>query len=423
MNFIDELISRNYFYQSTDLERLRWIDQNRKIVAYVGFDCTAKSLHIGNLIQIMILRLLQQHNHKPIVVIGGATTKIGDPSGKDEVRKLITDDEIQQNLSGIKRSLEKFIQFGDGEYDAILINNQQWLESLNYISFLRDYGKLISVNRMLTMESVKSRLERNSPLTFLEFNYMLLQAYDFYYLHKNYGCNLQIGGSDQWGNIIMGVEIIKKLLGGKDREVFGLTTQLITNPDGKKMGKTVDGAVWLNAEMYSPYKYFQYWRNIADSDVVRFATLYGEFSNVEIGHLMQLTQEDVNAAKKQVAHKITMLCHGKEAADQALYTAIKVFEDGAFDDNLPTFTLTIRSKQDMMLVTELLIKTGLTNTKSEGKRLISSHAIKINNEKVTNSNASISMWQFVGQRLKISSGKKQHVLVKINSDCINQNTT
>ncbi|WP_064644361.1 tyrosine--tRNA ligase [Orientia tsutsugamushi] len=411
MHFINEFINRGYFYQSTDLTRLTQISNSSQIVAYIGFDCTAQSLHVGNLMQIMILRLLQQCGHKSIVVIGGATTKIGDPSEKDKLRRIITNDEIQQNISGIKRSLKKFIKFDETKNDVLLLNNQEWLDSINYINFLRDYGRAFSVNKMLTMNSVKSRLERHTPLSFLEFNYMLLQAYDFYYLNKYYNCNLQIGGSDQWGNITMGVDLVKKL---SNNEVFGLTTPLITNSSGEKMGKTVNGAVWLNEDMCSPYNYFQYWRNIEDNDVIRFAKLYGEFSEVELSKLTELFFNNINEAKKQIAYKITLLCHGRDEANKALNTAIQIFEHKKADENLPTFTIKNCNNLKVGIpITELLVTIGLAKTKSEGKRLIQGNGIRINNIKVNNINLVVQLHDFIDQVITVSLGKKCHILVKI----------
>ncbi|KJV57278.1 tyrosine--tRNA ligase [Orientia chuto str. Dubai] len=406
MSFINKFINQGYFYQSTNLITLKQISNRGQLTAYIGFDCTAKSLHVGNLMQIMVLRLLQQYSHRAIIVIGGATTKIGDPSGKDKLRRIITNEEIQQNIVGIKKSLSKFIKFDKN--DILFLNNQEWLDSLNYVNFLRDYGSLFSINKMLTMNSVKSRLERHTTLSFLEFNYMLLQAYDFYYLNKHYNCNLQIGGSDQWGNITMGVDLVKKLSG---TEVFGLTTPLITNSSGKKMGKTVDGAIWLNEDMCSPYNYFQYWRNIEDDYVIRFAKLYGEFSALEIAKLKELSLNNINEAKKQVAYKITLLCHGEEEANKALNTAIQIFEHKTLDENLPTFTLTDINAG--IPITTLLLLIGFAKTKSEGKRLIQGNGIKINNVKVTDTNLIIQSQNFINQVIKVSLGKKHHVVVKI----------
>ena len=278
MTFLEEFKKRGYFYQCTNEEGLLEKMQNQKIVVYLGFDCTAASLHVGNLMQVMILRLLQQHGHKPIVLIGGATTKIGDPTGKEEARKYLSDDDIASNIAGIKKSLAKFLRFGDGASDALLLNNSNWLETIGYIEFLRSMGRMFSVNRMLSMDSIRLRLELEQSLTFLEFNYMLLQAYDFYYLNKEFNCDLQLGGSDQWGNIVTGVDLVRKV---NAKEAFGLTTPLLTTASGVKMGKSLSGAVWLNEEQLTPYDYYQYWRNTEDAVVLKFAILYCEFYDQE----------------------------------------------------------------------------------------------------------------------------------------------
>jgi len=336
MTFFSEFKKRGYFYQCTNENTLEQKMQDQKIAAYIGFDCTAKSLHVGNLMQVMILRLLQQHGHKPIVLIGGATTKIGDPTGKEEARKYLSDQEIESNIAGIKESLSKFIKFGDGPTDAIMLNNSEWLENIGYIEFLRTMGKMFSINRMLTMDSVRLRLEREQSLTFLEFNYMLLQAYDFYYLNKEFNCDLQLGGSDQWGNIVTGVDLVRKVNGN---ESFGLTTPLLTTASGSKMGKSVSGAVWLNEEQLSPYDYYQYWRNTEDADVVKFARLYCEFSDEEAKSFDVMAEENINEAKKKLAHVVTSLCHGQAKADAAQETAIAVFEKGHVGNDLPTITV------------------------------------------------------------------------------------
>ena len=293
MTFIEEFKKNGYFYQCTNIEALEKKMAQEKIVAYVGFDCTAESLHVGNLMQIMILRLLQNHGHKPIILIGGGTTKIGDPTGKEEARKYLTDENISKNMTGIKKSLSKFIRFGDGASDAIMLNNADWLDQIGYIEFLREYGRNFSVNRMLTMDSVKTRLEREQSLSFLEFNYMLLQAFDFYHLNKTQNCSLQLGGSDQWGNIVTGVELIRKM--GK-KESFGLTTPLLTTSSGAKMGKSISGAVWINEEHLSSYDYYQYWRNTEDADVNKFAKLYCEFTVQEEEEFESLINKNINSS-------------------------------------------------------------------------------------------------------------------------------
>lgn len=410
MTFIEEFINKGYFHQCTDLDRLTSITKETKIAAYIGFDCTATSLHIGSLMQIMILRLLQQHGHKPIVIIGGGTSKIGDPSGKDEARKALTKEDIAKNAEGIKKSLSKFIKFGDGKSDAIMLDNSEWLDSLNYLDFLRDFGSYFSVNRMLTMDSVKLRLEREQHLSFLEFNYMLLQAYDFYYLSKHYNCSLQLGGSDQWGNIVMGADLIRKISG---KEVFGMTTPLLTTSSGAKMGKTAAGAVWLNEELLSPYDYYQYWRNCEDADVIRFAKLYSELNTEEFIKFESLAAEDINAAKKQLAYELTKLCHCEQAAKSALETAVKIFEQGQIDENLPTVVLEPEILQTGISAYELFHEAGLASSKSEARKLIRGKGAKINDELVTDENMIINTNFLLDKNvIKLSAGKKRHILVR-----------
>ncbi|WP_341757560.1 tyrosine--tRNA ligase [Candidatus Tisiphia endosymbiont of Ditula angustiorana] len=409
--FIKNFDSKGFLYQCTDLEKLTELMKNSKISAYIGFDCTAQSLHVGSLMQIMILRLLQQYGHKPIVLLGGATSKIGDPTGKDEARKPLTKEEIAKNAEGIKKSLSKFIKFGTGENDAILVDNSNWLESLNYLYFLRNFGSFFSVNRMLSMDSVKLRLEREQHMSFLEFNYMLLQAYDFYHLNKLYGCSLQIGGSDQWGNIVMGVDFTRKLTGN---EVFGMTTPLLTTASGNKMGKSIGGAVWLNEDMLSPYDYYQYWRNCEDQDVVKFAKLYSELGEDEMQEFILLSASDINSAKKQLAFNLTKLCHGEEAAITALETASKVFEQGEIDTNLPTIYVGQGRLALGIPAYELLYEAGLAKSKSEGRRLIRGAGAKINNQLIQDENMVIDLtFMQDNQLIKISAGKKKHVLIRL----------
>ncbi|WP_367364624.1 tyrosine--tRNA ligase [Candidatus Tisiphia endosymbiont of Nedyus quadrimaculatus] len=409
--FIKNFDSKGFLYQCTDLEKLTELMKNSKISAYIGFDCTAQSLHVGSLMQIMILRLLQQYGHKPIVLLGGATSKIGDPTGKDEARKSLAKEEIAKNAEGIKKSLSKFIKFGTGENDAILVDNSNWLESLNYLDFLRNFGSFFSVNRMLSMDSVKLRLEREQHMSFLEFNYMLLQAYDFYHLNKLYGCSLQIGGSDQWGNIVMGVDFTRKLTGN---EVFGMTTPLLTTASGNKMGKSIGGAVWLNEDMLSPYDYYQYWRNCEDQDVVKFAKLYSELGEDAMQEFILLSASDINSAKKQLAFNLTKLCHGEEAAMTALETASKVFEQGEIDTNLPTVYVEQGRLALGIPAYELLYEAGLAKSKSEGRRLIRGAGAKINNQLIQDENMVIDLtFMQDNQLIKISAGKKKHVLIRL----------
>ncbi|MCC8418540.1 MAG: tyrosine--tRNA ligase [Rickettsia endosymbiont of Glossina mortisans submortisans] len=411
MSFIEEFINKGYFHQCTDLDRLTTITKETKIAAYIGFDCTATSLHIGSLMQIMILRLLQQHGHKPIVIIGGGTSKIGDPTWKDEARKISSKEDIAKNAEGIKKSLSKFIKFGESGSDAIMLDNAEWLDSLNYLDFLRDFGSYFSVNRMLTMDSVRLRLEREHHLSFLEFNYMLLQAYDFYYLSKHYNCSLQLGGSDQWGNIVMGADLIRKISG---KEVFGMTTPLLTTASGAKMGKTAAGTVWLNEDLLSPYDYYQYWRNCEDADIVRFAKLYSELTEEELNKFESLAVEDINAAKKQLAYELTKLCHSEQAAKSALETAVKIFEQGEIDENLPTVVLEQEVLQAGISAYELFHEAGLASSKSEARKLIRGKGAKINDEVFADENMIINTTFLLDKNvIKLSAGKKRHILVRI----------
>lgn len=410
MNFLEEFKKRGYFYQCTGEAELADKMQKGRIAGYIGFDCTAESLHVGNLMQIMILRLMQKCGHKPIILVGGATTKIGDPTGKDKTRSILTPEALQKNMDGIKKSLRKFIKFGDGPTDALMVDNSQWLEKIGYIEFLQEMGREFSVNRMLTMDSVKLRLEREQSLTFLEFNYMLLQAYDFYYLNKNYDCLLQMGGSDQWGNIVMGTELIRKTGVGSG---FGLTTPLLTTSSGKKMGKSESGAVWINEEQLSPYEYFQYWRNTEDDDVLKFAKLYCEFSDGELLEFEQLLVRDINGAKKSLAYKVTELCHGTEAAQNALQTAEQIFEQGGSVENLPVIEVTMAKYNNAVQINELLFDNDLSTSKGEARRLVRGGGVKINDEVVTDENLSIDINGFSEKQFKLSLGKKKHLLVKL----------
>lgn len=410
MSFITEFTKRGYFYQSTDLEALKSLTDNKKIAAYIGFDCTAKSLHVGNMMQIMILRLLQQHGHKPIVLVGGGTTRIGDPTGKDEMRKMLTDEQIEENIQGIVKSLSKFIKFGCGPSDAILLNNRDWLDELKYIDFLSEFGRLLSMNKMLSMDAAKTRLDREQPLTFLEFNYMILQGYDFYHLHKKYDCMLELGGSDQWGNIIMGVDLVHKALG---KQVFGLTTPLLTTSSGVKMGKSVSGAVWINEDQLSPYDYFQFWRNIEDPDVVRFALLYAEWNDEAMSVFERLVKENINEAKRDLAYRLTFMCHGKEAADSALETARLVFESGGIGGDIPVYEVALDRLKSGITVYDLFFEAGLSDSKSEARKLIRGGGARVNDEKIIDENIMITKNHIIGEGIKLASGKKRFVLVKL----------
>ncbi|HJK86575.1 MAG TPA: tyrosine--tRNA ligase [Candidatus Megaira endosymbiont of Nemacystus decipiens] len=411
MNFLEEFKKRGYFHQCSNEKVLLQKMTEEKIVAYIGFDCTAKSLHVGNLMQIMILRLLQKHGHKPIILVGGATTKIGDPTGKDKTRKMLSESDIAENMSGIKKSLQKFIKFGDGESDAIMLDNSNWLEKIGYIEFLRKMGKEFSVNRMLTMESVKLRLEREQSLTFLEFNYMLLQAYDFYHLNQEYNCCLQLGGSDQWGNILMGTDLIHKTL---RKDSFALTTPLLTTSSGKKMGKSENGAVWINADQLTPYDYFQYWRNTEDADVIKFAKLYCEFSDSETEKFIAQANEDINEAKKQLAYKATLLCHGEEEAQKALETSVAIFEKGIVTDHTPTKHMDREIFEVGIAAYELFYKVELAGSKGDARRLIRGKGAKINDIVIEDENLLVKIGSFDQKQILLSAGKKKHIIVKLS---------
>ena len=417
MSCIDKLQKLGYIYQCTNLESLKQKMEKESITFYVGFDCTANSLHVGNLMQIMLVRTLQQYGHRPIILIGGATTKIGDPSGKDETRKYLDDATITQNALGIKKSLSKFIKFGSEKNDAILVNNADWLDDIRYLTFLRDFGKLISVNRMLTMDSVRLRLEREQHLTFLEFNYMLLQSYDFCHLNKNFNCELQLGGRDQWGNIVSSVDLVRR---SNDKEVFGLTTPLLTTSSGAKMGKSANGAIWLNEDNLSPYEYFQFWRNVEDADVLRFAKLYCEFDEKEMNNLSNLVEnQGINEAKKLLAYRTTELCHGKENATNAIDTAIKIFEEHRIDHNLPTIYIEKNVITSGVLCYELFVTANLAESHSAAKRLIKGMGARVNDIQVTDKDLKIDDSYLIDGVIKISSGKKKHALVKIKDKKLN----
>lgn len=410
MDFIEEFIARGFYHQATDLEGLKKLTSDNKVSAYIGFDPTASSLHVGNLMQVMIFRLLQKHGHRPIVIVGGGTVKVGDPSGKDEMRKLLDDNSINENLNGIKASLAKFIKFGEHENEAIILNNDQWLQKLNYIEFLRDFGKHFSINRMLKFDSVKLRLEREQNLSFLEFNYMLLQAYDFVELHKNYNCRIQLGGSDQWGNIVSGVELNRRL---GLKEIFGLTTPLITTASGAKMGKSANGAVWLSEALLSPYDYYQFWRNTDDRDVIKFIKLFTEIPLEKIEEYSKYEGNKINEVKKILAFEATKLCHGEEQALLAADTAIKMFEENSLSNNLPTIEL---SKEELLKGISAYIlfhKSSLTESGGEAKRLIIGNGAKVNDQVINDENMKITLDHCnLEGIIKLSAGKKRHALIK-----------
>ncbi len=408
--FLQTFVARGYMHQCTDLDGLDALAAKQTVTAYVGYDCTAPSLHVGSLISIMMLRLLQKSGHRPVILLGGGTTRIGDPTGKDESRPVLTDAQIDVNISGIRKVFERFIDFTDGPTGAILVNNGDWLDKLNYIEFLRDFGTHFTINRMLTMDSVKLRLERELPLTFLEFNYMLLQAYDFLELNRKHGCRLQMGGSDQWGNIVNGVELGRRADGA---HLFGLTTPLLTLSSGKKMGKSESGAVWLNADMLSPYEYWQYWRNAEDADVGRFLRLFTELPLDEIARLEKLQGQELNEAKKVLAGEATSLAHGIQAAQQAAQTARQTFEEGALAEGLPELEIARAEIEPGIAVSEVLRRAGLCASGGEARRLIKNRGVRINDQPVENEQALLRHADFSNGVVKLSAGKKKHVLVRV----------
>jgi tyrosyl-tRNA synthetase len=397
--FLREAITRGFLHQCTDLAGLDERMQKAPVVAYIGFDATADSLHVGSLVPIMLLRLLQRSGHKPIVLVGGGTTKVGDPSGKDESRKLMSDEDIGRNIAGIRRVFDRFLTFGDGPTDAKLVDNAGWLDSLGYISFLRDYGRHFSVNRMLTFESVKLRLEREQPLSFLEFNYMILQAYDFLELARRQNCLLQMGGSDQWGNIVNGVELGRRV---DNRELYGLTSPLITTATGEKMGKTAKGAVWLTADKLSPYDYWQFWRNTDDGDVGRFLRLFTELPEAEIATLESLSGAETNDAKKVLATEATALAHGREAAEAAADSARRAFEEGASGAAMPTLALTA----DLSIL-DALTALKFAASRSEARRLIRSGAVRLNDQPVADEMRTIAAADLASGEARLQAGKKK----------------
>jgi tyrosyl-tRNA synthetase len=412
-DFLNELKARGYVHQVTDEAVLDKLARSDRVTGYIGFDCTAPSLHVGNLLGIMMLRKLQQAGHRPIVLIGGGTTKVGDPSGKDESRKLLTDAEIAANIGGIESVFGKFVSFGTSGSDAILVNNADWLDELNYIDFLRDYGRHFSVNRMLSYDSVKLRLEREQPLSFIEFNYMLLQAYDFVQLYRRYGCRLQMGGSDQWGNIVNGIELGRRTDGV---ELFGITTALLTTASGAKMGKTASSAVWLNPDMLSPYDYWQYWRNTEDADVGRFLRLFTELPLAEIARLASLKGAEVNEAKKVLATEATALLHGREAADRAEGTARATFEQGTISESLPTYEVSPAELSAGLGVLTASTQVGLTASSSEARRQIRGGGLKVNDNPVTDEWRLLTLADLTPEGvIKLSLGKKRHVLIRPSS--------
>lgn len=408
-SFLQEASWRGFIYQGTDLEALDDLMSRTSITAYIGFDATAPSLHVGNLVQILRLRLLQKHGHRPLVLMGDGTTRIGDPSGKDAMRQMLDEESIEKNVQSIQRVFEKYLKFGTGSSDATLLRNSHWLLELNYIDFLRTYGRHFSINRMLTFESVKARLEREQPLSLIEFNYMIFQAYDFLYLNKHQNCLLQLGGSDQWGNIVCGTDLIRRAAG---KTAYGLTGELITTSDGRKMGKTAQGAVWLNADMISPYDFWQFWRNTQDDDVVRFLKLFTDLERDEIERLATLEGAELNDAKVILANEATRLCHGDDAVRAAQETAASVFSGNAHNlEDLPSVTL----MNDALSLIDALVELQFAKSKGEARRLIRGNGVRVADQIVLDEELSFTKEDLKEGPLKISAGKKRHGLLKANS--------
>ena len=408
--FINRILSRGYMHQATNLDGLDNRCDSRPITAYIGFDCTANSLHVGSLVQIMMLRQLQNTGHKPIVLMGGGTTKIGDPSGKDEARPLLSDQDIAQNKAGILKIFEKYLKFGDNPTDAIMIDNADWLEPLSYIRFLRDFGSHFSINRMLSMDSVKLRLEREQNLSFLEFNYAILQAYDFMELRRRYGCELQMGGSDQWGNIVTGIDLTRRV---DTQEIFGLTSPLITTASGAKMGKSATGAIWLNEERLSSFDFWQFWRNTEDADVERFLKLFTELPLDEIERLAGLRGAEINEAKIILANEVTKLCHGEENAVAAAKTASDTFNEGVMSEGLPQLDVSADAL-NAFSVLDAFVQLGLADSKGAVRRLIKGGGAKINNQVITNDAIQLTTDDFGAEgKLQLSAGKKRHAILTL----------
>ena len=407
-SFLSEFKERNYFNQCTNSVELEQVMNNKKIRAYIGFDCTASSLHVGSLLQIMCLRLLQKHGHQPIVLLGGGTTRIGDPSGKEETRKILLEKEIEKNIKNIEKIFKIFLKTNNPKTKPIFVNNYKWLGKLNYIKFLREIGKHFTINKMLSFDSVKLRLEREQSLSYMEFNYMILQAYDFLELNKTKNCLMQIGGSDQWGNIVNGVELIKR---HSNKQAFGLTTPLITLASGSKMGKTEKGAVWLDKKLLTPYDYWQFWRNTDDRDVLRFLQM---FTDLTLKEIEEQKNKNINQLKILLANKTTTMLHGKHAAKKAAQTAKNTFEKKSIGDDLPSVKIEKEKLMNGINIIDLVIASNLSNSKSEVKRMIKNKGIKINNETVENDKLNVSLNNFNQENfLKLSHGKKNHVILKI----------
>ena len=406
--FLKEFKDRGYFYQCTGEDELSGLLNKEQIKGYIGFDCTAESLHVGSLLQIMCLRLLQKHGHRPIVLLGGGTTRIGDPSGKDKTRKILTEKEIGRNIKSIEKILKKFLNNNDPKTKPIFVNNYSWLKGLNYISFLREIGKHFTINKMLTFESVKTRLDREQSLSYMEFNYMILQAYDFLELNKKENCSLQIGGSDQWGNIVNGTELIKRY---SNKQAYGLTTPLITLASGAKMGKTETGAVWLDEKLLSSYDYWQFWRNIDDRDVIKFLKM---FTDLNIEEIENIKNEDINQLKIKLANETTSMLHGKKAAVNSEQAAKEAFSGNSLGSNLPTIKIRSKDINKSLTIIELVVLSKLENSKSEIRRLIKGNAVKLNDQIISDEKLIINNKLFKNNYLKLSIGKKRHIKIELN---------
>ena len=406
--FLKEFKDREYFYQCTSEEELSELLNKEKIKGYIGFDCTAESLHVGSLLQIMCLRLLQKHGHKPIVLLGGGTTRIGDPSGKDKTRKILSEQEIDKNIKSIEKILKKFLNSNNPKTKPIFVNNYSWLKGLNYISFLRDIGKHFTINKMLTFESVKTRLDREQSLSYMEFNYMILQAYDFLELNNKENCSLQIGGSDQWGNIVNGTELIKRYSG---KQAYGLTTPLITLASGAKMGKTETGAIWLDEKLLSSYDYWQFWRNVDDRDVIKFLKMFTDLTNEEIE---KIKNNNINELKIKLANETTSMLHGKKAAQNSEQAAKEAFSGTSLGSNLPSIKIKAKDMNNKFNIIDLIIISKLEKSKSEIRRLIKGNAIKINNEVINDERFIIDKKLFNENYCKLSIGKKRHLKIELS---------
>ncbi len=408
-DFLRTLQERGFIHQTSDDAGLDALLCKETVTAYIGFDPTASSLHIGSLMQIMLLYWFQQTGHRPIALMGGGTGMIGDPSFKDEARQLMTPEKINDNLAGIRKCFAQYISFGDGDTDAVMANNADWLMDIRYVEFLRDVGRHFSVNRMLSFDSVKLRLDREQSLSFLEFNYMILQAYDFVELNRRYDCRLQMGGSDQWGNIINGIDLGHRM---QTDQLYAVTSPLLTTSSGAKMGKTASGAVWLNADLLSVYDFWQYWRNTEDADVVRFLKLYTAMPMDEIGRLEKLGGSEINEVKKILATEVTAMLHGREAAEQAAETARKTFEEGALADNLPSIEVSSAELQAGIGLLTLFVQADLAASNGEARRHVKGGAVRVNDQQITDERLAISEGDLVDGVVKLSLGKKKHVLVR-----------